>query len=383
MDEDTTQAPEPSDKPSEKALKLEGLLSHKPLGRVLALEEVASEFALIRDTLIEARKRVPDEADFAAVGQASGTHLVKLNSARAEVGQHLLKIEPAGRNRAPELFPSLDAKKAPVAKIVFRPLEIRGAQTRSLADHIRNPDDNSPVVLKAFAASFGQESLEALRTALLAPMPPVTQLPAAEFPIIFLPRPGGGDLQVTPLSPAEANIKFWEVTERYFRKQEKDAPPVARGKWLRQHVSGKPQNISSAIGPRRTRFLATMPTILDQRSAELHRFVHGGSFPRWRDPSVGPAVEAYANLLDQPHSNADIRAGLDRRADALIEGAKVFVDEILAEASHDFPDKELRPAPGIDTIILRRSWPKDGADRARRVLTGEHFRDRLKAAGLS
>ena len=220
---------------------------------------------------MEAGKVVPTASDFEMVGHGSGTHLLKLVTPRAALGQCVVRIETQRDNRRPELFPSLDARKSPIAKVVFRPLEVVGHQTRSLADHIRNPDDLSPTVTKGFADAFGEDALDVLRTALTTPLPPITKLAVAEFPIIFLPRPGGGDLQATPLAPAVAYVRHREVRDPYFQKHEEGQPRPPLGRWQQQHVADKPQNISSAVGKQRTRFLATMPRMLDQWSADLHR----------------------------------------------------------------------------------------------------------------
>jgi hypothetical protein len=270
---------------------------------------------------------------------------------------------------------------APVAKLVFRPLEVSGHPTRSLAEHILSPDEISPLVTKGFADAFHQDALEALRNALTTPPPTVETLPAEEFPIIFLPRPGGGDLQATPLAPVEAYVRFGEITEPYFRKHEEGQPRAPRGRWQRQFVADKPQNISSAVGQQRTRFFATMPLVLDDRSAELHRYTQGGRFPRWRDSAIVDAVDAYAKLLSTDYRNQDIVAALDRRADALISAAREFIDETVADANADDPARELPDPPLVTTVLLDHNWPKDGFDRARRVLTSSHFKERLYKAG--
>jgi hypothetical protein len=367
---------------NKKTPKLDDLLSHRPLGRIMEIGGIADEFELIRTAFEAAGKAVPSAGDFARVGGASGTHLLKLITPRAPIGQHVVRVIDKGANQHPELYPSLDAKKAPVAKLVFRPLEVSGRPARSLADHILNPDEVSETVTKGFAKAFGDEALETLRRALMEPLPEVEALPAAEFPIIFLPRPGGGDIQATPLAPAEAYVRFDEVVEPYFRKTEEGQPRVPRGQWRRQFVADKPQNISSAVGKQRRRFFARMPRVFDRWSAELHRYAHGGRFPLWRDDDVVNAVFAYADLLDAnaKYSNQDIRAGLDRRADALIRAARDFVDETVADAKAEYPERDPAAPSSIVAVILGRSWPKDGYDRARRVLTSDHFKSRLKAA---
>lgn len=363
---------------------LDELLSHKPLGRILQIHEIATEFALIRDAFKAAGKPVPSVGDFRSVAVASGTHLLKLVSARAPIGQCVLRFAGNKSNGQPEFFPSLDARKSPIAKLVFRPWEIAGHRTRTLADNILTSDEVSPVLLKGFADAFGADALEVLQEGLLNPLPPVVSLPAAEFPIIFLPRPGGGDIQATPLAPAEAYVRFDEVVAPYFQKTDEKHPFPPRGDWHHQYVADKPQNISSAAGKRRTRFLATMPRVMAQWSAELFRFARGGRFPRWRDPHVEKAIAAYAALLDrvEDYSNQSIRKGLDDHACRLIEGARTFIDATMEEIREEFEGEALPRPPSIRGAILSRRWASaNDQARARRVLLGEHFQERLDAAG--
>ena len=263
--------------------KLDDLLLHRPLGRILELEAIGAEFALIRRAFEAEGKAVPGEKEFRRVGAGSGTHLLKLNSARVPIGQHVLRVIRPATNRHPELFPSIDAGYAKHCKLVFRPLEVAGHPTRSLADHILNPDEVvSPKVMAGFSDAFGEDALDALCEALTTPLPPIKSLPAAEFPIIFLPRPGGGDLQATPIAPAEAYVRFGEVTEPFFRKQEEGEPRVPRGRWRRQFVADKPQNISSAVGKQRTRVLranAARARSMECRASSLRP-------PRWEISEV-------------------------------------------------------------------------------------------------
>lgn len=358
---------------------LKSLISHRPLGRVLRPADIAGEFLLIRAAWEATGKPAPTATDFAFVARGSGSHLLKLISPRASSGQSVLRFSREGANRRPALAPSIDAKKAPVGKIVFRPFEIEGHPPRHLVDHILNPDEVSTLVLDGFAAAFGQDALNALRDGLVTPLA-VTSLPAAEFPIIFLPRPGGGDIediQATPVAPVEAYLRMEEVTAPYFQKREEGRSDPPRGRWHRQEVSAKPQNISAAIGQRRTRFLARMPRVLGHWEAALHRYARGGGFPRWQDDGVAPAVLEYVARLDraEDYSNQDIRRGLDHRADSLIRAARAFIAEVVQHVGEDASRAE---PPTIATLILNRAWPNDDARAAaRRALTGAHFNDRL------
>ena len=64
-----------------------------------------------------------------------------------------------------------------------------------------------------------------------------------------------------------------------------------------------------------------------------------------------------------------------------VVAARDFIDETLAEARYVDPEAKLPKPPLLVTVILDRYWPADGFDRARRVLTDEHFKDRLEVAG--
>lgn len=157
-----------------------------------------------------------------------------------------------------------------------------------------------------------------------------------------------------------------------------DTPRPPRGRWVKQAISSKPQNISGAIGGPRRRFLATMPFVMQQAEAELHRFVQGGAFPRWRDEDVGDWVLRYGEMLEahDVFNNSDTRAALDRTADRLIRDAQGFIDETMAEAGFIAPDKMLTPAD-VAQALIRRRWKKDGQDRAVKALSSPHFEGRL------
>lgn len=294
-----------------------------------------------------------------------------------------MRLAPQYANQRPDLVPSVNAADIPAAKIVFRPMEVLGHPTKSLVGHILNPDTISDRITEGFAAVFGADVLNALKSGLLAEPAPITQLPAAEFPVIFLPNPAGGDLQATPVAPAAAYMAMRDVTAPYFRKQNKDGPRVPRGSWSRQAVSAKPQNISGAIGGPRTRFHARFPRTLSRFDAGIHRYVAGGSFPQMPGVDIADWILSYANLLDREadYSNRDIRSGLDHLADRLIREALDFTNEILAEAIRMDPGAEDLPVPSPGVILLRRRWSSDDFDRARRALAGQHFLSRVKAVG--
>jgi len=327
-------------------------------------------------------KPVTPEA-MARVGAKSGSHLLKLISPRADGDQSVMRPSTTLANQRPDLVPSVNAADIPIAKIAFRPIEILGHPTKSLVAHILNPDDISDRVVDGFAEVFGVDVLAALKSGLAAAPAPITRLPVAEFPIIFLPNPAGGDLQATPVAPAAAYTDMRKVCAPFFRKREKDGPKVPRGSWSTQSVSAKPQNISGAIGGPRIRFHARFPGTVGRLEAEIRRFLASGNFPQMRGGDTADWILRYADLLarDAEYSNRDIRAGLDRLADRLISEALDFIDEIRAEAIRFDPAATKLPAPAPHIVLFRRRWARqDDFDRARQALTAAHFRSRVQAA---
>lgn len=347
---------------------------------VLEEEELSSWFEIRRDELAAKNKSIPNAATFSALGMGAGTHLVKLISARAELAQSVLRARPPGANEMPPFYASVDVKVFAPAGIVFDKIRVRNHPERRLVDHLTSPDELSPKVCKAFAVVFGQKALDALQTATNGDAQPITRLPAAEFPIIFVPRPDHSDLQITPLAPAGAHVNFHQVTAPFFDDVEEGQPFPRRGRWARQALSGKSQNIGYAIPAIRRRFRADMPGVLKREAAELHAYLKGGPFPRWRDAAVSDAVLRYDDLLERAktYSNADIRAGLNARADALIHGARAFRAEVLAEAALKREAVETRTPPAEADLILRRYWKGDDRARARRAIASDHFRGRVE-----
>jgi hypothetical protein len=307
------------------------LLSFKTAGRPIPLDDIASEFRLMRDCL----KSPLTEGVAIRICEKSGSHLIKLVSPRVDGNHAVLRFDDPGGNRKSSILPSVNAPDIPFCKVVFRPLEIVGHPSASVVDHILNPEDHSSVVLDAFSQAFGSDVLDAMRKSLLVDVKTPQKLGSGEFPIIFIPRPGGGDLQVTPVSPASAFMGMKRAADHYFQKPQPDGPRLPRGRWTKQAISSKPQNISGAIGGPRMRFMATMPPAMQQVEAELYRYIHGGSFPRWRDEEVSTWVLRYADMLEEniKFNNEDTRAALDRTADRLIRDASEFTSDTYADAA--------------------------------------------------
>lgn len=362
----------PADKPKEQSV-----LSFRPIGKPIRIDEVAQAY---REMAVEYGKSVTPEA-MARVGAKSGSHLLKLISPRAAGDQSVMRLPAKESNQQPDLIPSVNAADIPVAKIAFRPLEVLGQPTKSLVDHIQNPDEVSDRVTEAFATVFGAYVLDALKTALSTAPAPITRLPAAQFPVVFIPNPAGGDLQATPIAPAAAYMAMRGVVAPYYRKQEKDGPKIPRGSWSRQAVSAKPQNISGAIGGPRIRFHARFPQSLQRFEAEIYRFAASGRFPRMSSEDTAERVLRYADLLarEAEYSNQDIRRGLDNQADRIIAEAVGFIEEVVSEAMRLNPDatKLKTPSPG-EVLLGCRYDRKDDRLRARQVLSGPHFRSRVR-----
>ena len=403
---DTNEASEPEG--AAKAVKSKGVLSFNPLGRPLEIGEIRGEYLAMHDHLkneeagkieVERKKaekegREPNTVrrmDLTAevaqrICEKSGTHLLKLVSARSDGEHAILNVQAASANRRTRPIPSINAADIPFAKILYRPLEIRGYPTRTLVDDILNPDEVSHHVLSAFASVFGDDVLDAVRATLVGETKPVQKLAAGEFPIIFVPRPGGGDIQITPVSPATAYMGIKRVLSPFFEKQVKDGPKVPRGKFHKQAVSSKPQNISGAIGGPRTRLLAEMPPGLAQSDAELYRYVRRGGFPRWREVDIDTWVLRYADMLeaDKTHNDRNTRAALDRTADRLIRDAEQFAEEMMIDARQTAERDGIDPAtlkspPAAGTILLRRRWEGDeNFQKARRALSSAHFENRVQ-----
>lgn len=375
-----TEDPEAVD--TNKTLKAAEILSFKPVGRPLPLEALGDEFALMRKHLNkDLTARVAQQ-----ICEKCGTHLLKLVSPRTDGDHAILSVQDASANRRIRPLPSVNAADIPFAKVIYRPLEIMGYQTRTLVDDVLNPDEASDRVLAAFAAVFGDDVLEAVQTTLLSKPREIQKLAAGEFPIIFVPRPDGGDLQITPVAPATTFMGMKEVVMPFFEKQTHDGPKIPRGKFHKQAVSSKPQNISGAIGGPRTRLFAEMPPGLVQADAELYRFVRGGGFPRWRESDVDTWVLRYADMLeaDKTHNDQNTRAALDRTADRLIRDAEQFARDVATDARQaaerdGIDPNTLQSAPPAGAILLRRRWGSDDDfQKARRALSSAHFQYRMR-----
>jgi hypothetical protein len=356
-------------------------LSFRLTNRPIELSDIQSEFTLMQEAL--GKHLTPEIA--ARICEKSGTHILKLVSPRVDGDHAVLRISASGTNQRPSILPSVNALDIPYCKVVFRPLETIGYAPRSIVDHILNPEDHSDRVLSAFAEVFGADVLQAMRDVMQAEAPSPLKLGAGEFPIIFVPHPSGGDLQITPVAPAVAFMGMKRVADAYFQKKSKENPTPLRGRWSKQSVSSKPQNISGAIGGTRVRFMANLPDVMGTEEAELYSFVQGGGFPRWRAEDINVWVMRYADMLDadRTYNDQNTRAALNRVADQLIREADAFISDILSEA-RDLAVHQGKEAflptdiPGVAQVLARRRWGNsERRDRSRKALTSPHFEYRI------
>lgn len=364
------------------------LLSFAATERKITRSDISKEFMAMKSVL---NKPLTPSLAY-DIARSSGTHILKAITPRAEADKSVLRISTPGSNGFGELFPSFNPAFIPNIKVIFRPIEVESYPAISVVDAVMNGGDLASDILEAFSDAFGHECLDALVAGFNSGPSPISELPFAEFPIVFAPTPNGGDVQITPISPISSFMCFKKVSSAYFKKRKKGEPPVARGRWTRQHISSQMQNITGKIGGPRQRFAAEMPPTLSQVSAGLHRFVRGGEFPFWYEPELDTRILHYATLQIalKDVGKIEIRKAADRLAGRLIEDALSYIDEILIEANDvslelglDVP---LGVTPKPSDIIYARHWSESDKVKVRRALTSPHFsriqNDMLERRGL-
>ena len=352
------------------------------------LSELIDEFRLIRDTL--PKTLTPEIAN--RIGQKSGSHLLKFISPRADGSQACLIFQPFRGEGTIEIWPSTNAPDIPFAKVLFRPIGIEGHTDRGfrcVIDEIIRPDSLSEDVLDAFKKVFGQDVFDAIRDGLLSNHK-VRQLPDKEFPIVFVPNPFGGDLQITPVSPAASIEAIYQATG-YFRKKEEAQFKVPPRKLNEKLISDKPQNVSGKLHKKHhgLYLLGEMPEVLSASRSEMFRYIHGGKFPRWRDPAVVDWTIRYADMLDREakYSDMNTRKALRKVADVLIDDARTFIEEtnleamkIAASLEKEIPSITVNQS-AIVSLILHRHWGTDHKHRKAKVaLHDSRFTHRLRCA---
>ncbi len=357
------------------------VLTFNKVGDPIEINEILNEFTKMRDAIKKPIK--PEDFEqfgksFERVGKRSGTHLIKIRTPRADLDQSVLRIKEKGTNRIPDFFPSGNARDNRIAKVIFRPIRILDHDCQSVVGSILNPNKVSEHILNAFKQTFGCEALTKLRIAITDKIT-INELPTCgEFPIIFVPHPKGGDLQITPISSINSFMKMKEIKSNYSN------PKFCQ--WSELTVSNKPQNISGVISKSRIRFLATLPEVMKPKAAELFRFAKGGNFPLWRNSEVSSLVIDYANRLEQheKYNNTKTRRALNIAADRLIIDAFEFFSETISATKdiiklYNLPEKALSVEPDIDRILINRRWDNnDHLNRARNALNSSHFYNRRK-----
>ncbi|MCY4301951.1 MAG: hypothetical protein OXC68_09510 [Aestuariivita sp.] len=366
----------------EPSLKIEDLLSFKESDRLIPINAVTEEFRLMKNCL----KKPLTEEIAVRVCEKSGSHLLKMVNPRIDKDHACLYFEVPGANQRPKILPAVNAADIPFCKVLYRPLniDVDDRPGRSVIDDIMNPDESSEAILSAFAMVFGQKVLDAARATLLHKPKRVTKLAAGEFPIIFIPRADGSDLQITPVSPAAAYMGIKSTINALYERKQAQGLSGPYGSFGKQTISSKLQNISGAIGGPRRRVTATMPPVMEQAEAEMYRFAHSGSFPRWRDADVADWVLRYADMLeaDTIYNDRNTRGALDKTADRLLSDAQDFIDETLAEVGYaaeylGLKRSDIPTPPNPADVLIRRRWQKDNYNKARKALTSAHFQHRM------
>ena len=375
--DDTPEDDGPAEKPGALATLRDPGIVYEPddLGRIFTdmLPEVAAAKHFER--------RIAPKT-FAEVARRSGTHSLKMITPRADKDQAILRF---GDSR---IISSHNAADGLAIRIVFRPIAIAGQPgSRTIFDHLARPDNHSPAIAASFAAAFGEEALDALREAVCNPAPPITELPGGEFPIVFLPNPAGGDLQVTPISPAEAWMHMGAGMGHFFTKSVKGEPPPRRGRWSRQAVTGKMNNVSIMLGGTRRRFDAGFPDMAPASQSAIWAFARGGPLPSLRDELVSDALGEYVRLTgvaDRVTSvPPPVAASLDNLADLLIRLAHGHVID-CAHAALEIPDAVfILPDAPVRSLLIRRKFADEKKrNEAIAALATDHFSKRLRAADL-
>lgn len=221
----------------------------------------------------------------------------------------------------------------PLAKALFRKVTIEGhngdAVTTSLMDAISADGLHKGLLLSAAAEAYGGECLQALVQGLAAPSE-ITSLHHENMPVIFLPNPQGGDIQITPVSPASSYMVMKGLADdldpRWTSKRKKvgeaAGEPQRRGRFAGQTLSGSPQNISGMIGGPRMRFMADFPAPISAHAAAIRRMVMGGEPPALRDIAIVEIMRTFvrfAGLVDDVHRKPELVAAAENTSRAALE----------------------------------------------------------------
>lgn len=349
-------------------------LSYTDPGTPFTIEQVPQIYCVLRDVL----NIDDDPKKFQDVALNSGTHILKLLNKQAD--DHVLKLSAPGQNRRPKFLPSMNAANGKYSKILFQPIAVIGVPgSRSLVEHILEPDGISSGIEDSFVSAFSRESLDAIRSLIREERRSVERLYAQNFPIVYVPAPGGGDLQLTPIAPLEVYGAFSRET----LPEKGEKVPV---RLTEQALSSKMQNISVAIGGPRRRFLVTVPSAMRHDEAALLRLVKGGPGPAPSSRELSDRLDHLAKLhhaklehaKSGSHYNRDMEKGLERLAAWLIEEALEWREDVAAAAREMAPDFVM-PEADIGQLLLRGYLgDRSARDRVMVALRDRSFRKVLE-----
>ena len=309
------------------------VLQFRPPGRIL--QPTRSDLRAELEDMLAALGDKFSVQKLQKVCENTGTHFLKMISPGAESGQSVIRAPYSEENRSPTLAPSGGAADIPLQKFLFRPLEVAGHETRSIADHLVAPDNVSPLVMEALSDVIGKDAVAVVRRPLLDGPAPITTLPDRNFPIIFVPGENRSDLQITPISRVETWMTLRDVRSTFLQKAEKTlgASPPRRGRFSELFVTGKMVNVSGMLNGGRVRFDATMSRVSGHAEARLRAYAMGGPFPWFTDAALKQAtVDLGARLTEfaEGYTNAAIEQGIRQRAERL---ARAVENEILTMAA--------------------------------------------------
>lgn len=320
---------------------------------------------------------------FAKVGRSCGTHSLKLNNPRAE--EHVLMVD----DHRLMCFPNAGYSK--LAKAMFRQIRIVGhngdESLTSLAQAFHSESLHVSTLVDAAKSAFGDECIDAFIEGLGAPRE-IRNLHTENMPIVFLPSPAGGDIQVTPVSPASAFMDVSRQTSVFFLKDERDKNGIItkrqrRGNFARHSISSKPQNITAMIGGGRQRFVARFPEIAGQTEAGIRRMLRGGPVPALREPVLTEIMLSFARfcgiIIDTQRDPVLVRSANNTASAAL----RMLGDHVLDCVEMALEQDVSFRLPQVNlTELLLRSISRDPkhAETIRQSLSARLYESNLKEA---
>lgn len=335
--------------------------------------------------------RLDTEAVFHAVGKSVGTHSLKLVNPRSK--NHILIVDGADYMAFP------DSKYSGVVKVLFRPITVTGSNTpTSIFKEILNAEDgcNHSPLLDAARTEIGDHLIDAFRQGLREPRE-ISALREEGIPVVFLPLHGGGDVQITPVSPGKAYMTATEIFKSYIIPHERDTDGQIvkrnrRGSFTKQSLSNQIQNVSamiSQVGPR-VRMNATFPDIMRQQRAEVMAYAANRSeafFPKMRDDvvtDIAIRLERFLASVESAGRRPELLVAVRNMARALANLAADHIADVMDEAGKI--DANFRPSPvSIGQVLFGavrgRNKTSEAAQAAiRTILADKTSRDEIDRA---